>query len=236
MATIVDARAGGGLPALLGALLDAADRSPDRLAAVTAGLDGTVDVDRRVDPAAVAVRFARADASDANASESGPDSRTRTLGDALAALDDCDCTDAAADGARSVLRLAASARASAGDDGDRHSLDAVSLPVLGTDRGLAGVACVAELVAALDGPLLTTPVAVEPSPDRFALAAAERADWAVREAPSATSGPVAVAALAGLADGVERLPTLDLRATGYGARVDLNANADPLRVLRGEPV
>ncbi|PSQ60507.1 hypothetical protein BRD18_00880 [Halobacteriales archaeon SW_7_71_33] len=238
MATIVDARAGVGLPALLGALLDAADRSPDRLAAVTAGLDGTVDVDRRADQGAVAVRFARtdADASD-NEGDPHPRTRTRTLTDALATLDDCDCADAAADGARSVLRLAASARqARAGDDGDRRSLDAVSLPALGTDRGLAGVACVAELVAALDGPLLTTPVAVEPSPDRFALAAAEHADWAVHEVPSITSGPVAVAALAGLADGVERLPTLDLRATGYGARVDGDAEADPLRVLCGEPV
>ena len=238
MATIVDARTGVTLSALLGGLLDAGatdavspNSARDRLAAVAAALGGAVEIDRHADPAGVAVDVRR------SGTDEGSTDTARTLGDALDTLDDCGRVDAV-DDVRSVLRLGAAARRhdAVGTGNVERALADVRLPALGTDRGLAGVVCVTELVETLDAPLLATPVAVECPPDRFVLALAERAEWAVRETDLSTgeTDPVAVAALAGLAGGADRLPTLDLRATGHGTRVD--ADGAPLCVLRGERV
>ncbi|MFC7201717.1 nickel pincer cofactor biosynthesis protein LarC [Halospeciosus flavus] len=120
---------------------------------------------------------------------------------------------------------------------------------VGADDAIADVVGVALLVANLDPDrVVTTPVAagggevemshgVYPVPAPAVVTVAEGADWELRGGPvdAELLTPTGAALLAELAEGVESVPAMRLRESGYGAgAMDLERYPNVLRALRGE--
>ncbi|RJT06729.1 nickel pincer cofactor biosynthesis protein LarC [Halococcus sp. IIIV-5B] len=128
-------------------------------------------------------------------------------------------------------------------------LDETHFHEVGADDAIADVVGAALLLADLDVErVVTTPVAtgggevgmshgVYPIPAPAVVEVAERASWALRGGPVEAEllTPTGAAILAHFAEGVERLPTLDVDGVGYGAG-DTNFPEHPnvLRALVGE--
>jgi uncharacterized protein (TIGR00299 family) protein len=120
---------------------------------------------------------------------------------------------------------------------------------VGADDAIADIVGVALLFDSLDVErVVTTPLATGggevsmshgtyPVPTPAVIEIAERADWALRGGPveSELLTPTGAAILAHFADGIERLPTLDVAASGYGAGDhDFPERPNVLRALVGE--
>jgi uncharacterized protein (TIGR00299 family) protein len=128
-------------------------------------------------------------------------------------------------------------------------LDTTHFHEVGADDAIADVVGAALLLDSLDVErVVTTPLAtgggtVEmshgtyPVPTPAVVEIAERADWVLRGGPveSELLTPTGAAILAHVADGIERLPTLDVAASGYGAGDhDFSEQPNVLRALVGE--
>ncbi|WP_435079378.1 nickel pincer cofactor biosynthesis protein LarC [Halococcus sp. AFM35] len=127
-------------------------------------------------------------------------------------------------------------------------LDATHFHEVGADDAIADVVGAALLFDSLDvervvtTPLATGGGAVEmshgtyPIPTPAVVEIAERADWALRGGPvdGELLTPTGAAILAHFADGIERLPTLEIEASGYGAGDhDFPEHPNVLRALVG---
>jgi hypothetical protein len=170
---------------------------------------------------------------------------SRTLAEVLAVVDGMDLPDAAAAATReTVERLAAAEAAVHGEDPET-----VVFHEVGADDAVADIVGVCLLVADLDPDrVVTTPVAVGggtvetghgsyPVPVPAVVELVEAADWSVRGGPVEAEllTPTGAALLATHAEGVESLPSLQVRASGYGAGTkSFPRHPNVLRALRGE--
>jgi len=120
---------------------------------------------------------------------------------------------------------------------------------VGADDAIADVVGVALLLDDLDPDrVVTTPLAtgggevsmshgVYPVPTPAVVELAERADWSLRGGPIETEllTPTGAAVLAHVAEGVERLPTLQIEESGYGAgSKSFDQHPNVLRAVVGE--
>jgi uncharacterized protein (TIGR00299 family) protein len=127
-------------------------------------------------------------------------------------------------------------------------LEATHFHEVGADDAIADVVGAALLLDSLDVErVVTTPLAtgggtvemshgIYPVPTPAVVEIAERADWALRGGPveSELLTPTGAAILAHFADGIERLPALDVSASGYGAGDhDFPEQPNVLRALVG---
>jgi len=170
---------------------------------------------------------------------------TRTYAEVLDLVAGMDLPGSVESEARAVFELLGVAEAGVhGTDlGDIHFHE------VGADDAIADVVGACLLVHDLDvGRAVTTPLAtgegtVEtshgtyPVPVPAVVEIAERADWSIRGGPVEAEllTPTGAAILAHFADGVERLPELDVAASGYGAGgYDFPDRPNVLRALVGE--
>ncbi|NUC71631.1 nickel pincer cofactor biosynthesis protein LarC [Haloterrigena sp. SYSU A558-1] len=130
-----------------------------------------------------------------------------------------------------------------------ESLEEIHFHEVGADDAIADVVGAALLVHDLEPDrIVTTPLATGggsvsmshgeyPVPTPAVVEIAERADWSLRGGPvdAELLTPTGAAILGHFADGVDSLPSLDLRGVGYGAGgYDLDPHPNVLRVLIGD--
>lgn len=147
--------------------------------------------------------------------------------------------------ATSVFELLGEAEAAVHDT----NLEATHFHEVGADDAIADVVGVCLLVANLDVErVVTTPQAagggeiemnhgIYPVPPPAVINLAERASWTLRGGPVEAEllTPTAAALLAHFAEGVEALPEMRVKASGYGAGgYDFPDHPNVLRVLVGE--
>ncbi len=128
-------------------------------------------------------------------------------------------------------------------------LDATHFHEVGADDAIADVVGAALLFDSLDiERVVTTPLAtgggavemshgIYPVPTPAVVEIAARADWSLRGGPvdAELLTPTGAAILAHFADGIERLPTLELDTSGYGAGDhEFSEHPNVLRALVGE--
>jgi len=235
-----DARMGASGDMLLAALLDVG-ADPEALAPVEAALDVSYDIGETtrngIAATSVSVRLSDADSADEHsrshdeethshdhAEGAGP---TRTYTEVVEIIDGMDLTASVeSDALRIVESLG---EAEAGVHGT--SLDETHFHEVGADDAIADIVGAALLFDDLNPErVVTTPVATGggevsmshgtyPVPVPAVLELAEEADWSLRGGPvdAELLTPTGAAILAAYADGVDRLPTLDVERSGYGA-------------------
>jgi uncharacterized protein (TIGR00299 family) protein len=252
-----DGRMGASGDMLLAALLAAgADR--DALAPVEDALPVRYEVESAdehgIAATSVRVRYTdEADVPDGGGVEDSPHAHggaegagpTRSREEVVALIESMDLPDAVAARSLAVVdRLAAAEAAVHGGDPE-----AATFHEVGADDAIADIVGVALLLADLDPDrVVTTPVAtgggsVEtshgmlPVPTPAVVELAEGADWSLRGGPvdAELLTPTGAAILAEVAEGVDALPPLRVRASGYGAGgYDFDAHPNVLRAVRGE--
>ena len=249
-----DGRMGAAGDMLLGALLAAgADR--DALAPVERALDveyvvSTVD---RNGISATGVEVLLTDGSAPDGGHEDESANThaeghgphRTYPEVVDIVEGMDLPDAVAADALAVFELLGEAEAAVHDT----ALDETAFHEVGADDAIADVVGAALLLADLDvDRVVTTPVSAGggtvsmshgtyPVPTPAVVEIAERADWALRGGPvdAELLTPTGAAILAGLADGVDYLPSLTVEASGYGAGATaFESRPNVLRATVGE--
>ena len=169
---------------------------------------------------------------------------TRTYGEVVEIIEEMDLPDSVEADALEIVRLLGEAESSVhGTD-----LDDTHFHEVGADDAIADIVGAALLFDDLDPErVVTTPVATGggevsmshgtyPVPVPAVLELAERADWSLRGGPVEAEllTPTGAAILAAFADGVDRLPTLDIDTSGYGAGgYTFEDYPNVLRVMRG---
>jgi uncharacterized protein (TIGR00299 family) protein len=247
-----DARMGASGDMLLAALLDAG-ADPDALAPVEAALGVSYDKSETtrngIAATSVTVRLPDADSGEnsghdhdhTHAEGAGP---TRTYREVVEIVEEMDLAESVESNALEIVRLLGEAEAGVhGAD-----LDEIHFHEVGADDAIADIVGAALLFDDLDPErVVTTPVATGdgevpmshgtyPVPVPAVLELAERADWSLRSGPveSELLTPTGAAILAAYADGVDRLPTLDVEASGYGAGgYTFEDRPNVLRAVRG---
>jgi uncharacterized protein (TIGR00299 family) protein len=238
----VEGRMGASGDMLCGALL-AVGADPSVLDPVEAVLDVRYRIGstRKAGVDATTVDVVRAD-DDTRAEGSGP---ARTYPEVVDVVEGMELSSAVERDALAVFRRLGVAEASVhGTDlHDTHFHE------VGADDAVADVVGACLLFADLDvDRVMTTPLATGdgtvstghgtyPVPAPAVAAIAAEADWSIRGGPVAREllTPTGAALLAEFADGVDRLPTLDVHATGYGAGdADVSTRPNVLRALLGD--
>jgi hypothetical protein len=179
---------------------------------------------------------------DRDAQGAGPH---RSLEEVLAIVGSMDLPEEVTASARAVFERLDAAEAAV------HGTDpgAVRFHEVGEDDAIADVVGVCLLFADLNPDrVVTTPVAVGggevtashgtyPVPAPAVVELVEAADWDVRGGPVEAEllTPTGAALLAELAEGVASLPSLRVRASGYGAgSIELDGRPNVLRAIRGD--
>ncbi|ELZ17201.1 hypothetical protein C477_13250 [Haloterrigena salina JCM 13891] len=185
---------------------------------------------------------AHSDGDDVRAEGHGPHRSYREVRDIVAGMD---LEPAVERDALAVFELLGEAEASVHGE----SLEEIHFHEVGADDAIADVVGAALLVHDLEPDrIVTTPLATGggsvsmshgeyPVPTPAVVEIAERADWSLRGGPvdAELLTPTGAAILGHFADGVDSLPSLDLRGVGYGAGgYDLDPHPNVLRVLVGD--
>jgi hypothetical protein len=185
------------------------------------------------------------DEADGDHAHSDGDAPTRTYGDVVEVVEEMDLTDEVAGRARAIVeRLGRAEAAVHGAD-----LEGTTFHEVGADDAIADIVGASLLLADLSPDrVITTPVAAGsgrvrtshgqyPVPTPAVLELAEAADWSLRGGPVETEllTPTGAAILAEIAEGVDHLPALRVRESGYGAgSAELSGVPNLLRAIRGE--
>ncbi|QRV14795.1 nickel pincer cofactor biosynthesis protein LarC [Haloterrigena salifodinae] len=185
---------------------------------------------------------AHSDGDDVRAEGHGPHRSYREVRDIVAGMD---LEPAVERDALAIFELLGEAEASVHGE----SLEEIHFHEVGADDAIADVVGAALLVHDLEPDrIVTTPLATGggsvsmshgeyPVPTPAVVEIAERADWPLRGGPvdAELLTPTGAAILGHFADGVDSLPSLDLRGVGYGAGgYDLDPHPNVLRVLVGD--
>ncbi|MXR50882.1 nickel pincer cofactor biosynthesis protein LarC [Halovenus sp. WSH3] len=169
---------------------------------------------------------------------------TRTYGEVVAIIEEMDLPASVEADALDIVRRLGEAEAGV------HGTDLAETHFheVGADDAIADIVGAALLFDDLDPDrIVTTPVATGggdvsmshgtyPVPVPAVLELAEGADWSLRSGPvdAELLTPTGAAILATYADGIERLPTLDIDGSGYGAGgYTFEDHPNVLRVIRG---
>jgi hypothetical protein len=216
-------------------------RPPDRASPHDADDDHDRDDDDREGPARAHEHARGHDHDHDHAEGAGP---TRTYPEVVALVESMGLPDGVEEDALATFDLLGDAEAAV----HGTERDATAFHEVGADDAVADVVGVCLLLADLDPDrVVTTPVAVGggtvatshgryPVPVPAVTELAARADWTTRGGPVDREllTPTGAALLAHLADGVDALPPMRVRGSGYGAGdATLAEHPNVLRVLRG---
>ena len=169
----------------------------------------------------------------------------RSYGEVVNVVESMGLTGTVEDTALAIFELLGEAEASVhGTD-----LESTQFHEVGADDAIADVVGVALLLADLDPDrVVTTPLAtgggevpmshgIYPVPTPAVVELAERADWSLQGGPLETEllTPTGAAVLAHVAAGVERLPSMEIERSGYGAGAkSFDRQPNVLRATVGE--